>query len=81
MNLKEEIFLLQKLGNKMGWGHLMALATALWRRELENKYNSNFKSAAFIGVCECSIKKEHLEGIMKEVELYDRIVEKELNGG
>lgn len=71
---KHEVLAVKALGENIGYGHLMSLTTALWRRQLGEK----MKSGAFIGVCDCSIKKAHLKSLQGELELYDRLVASEL---
>ena len=38
MTKKDEIKAVKKLGNEIGYGHLMSLASAIWRHNLEEKY-------------------------------------------
>ena len=53
MRPEEEIKILEQLGSILGWGHMISLCTALWRRDLATKYGDGCKSGAFIGVCAC----------------------------
>lgn len=72
--IKREAAIVEQLGNSIGYGHLMALATALWRRKL--KAEGFPESGAFIGVCDISIKDDRLNDVMKEVHMYDEIVKR-----
>ncbi len=72
--IKREVAVLEMLGDNIGYGHLMALATALWRRKL--KAEGLPENAAFIGVCDISIKKDRLKSVMKEVHMYDEIIKR-----
>ncbi len=72
--IKREAAVVEQLGNSIGYGHLMALATALWRRKL--KAEGLPENGAFIGVCDISIKKDRLKSVMKEVHMYDEIIKR-----
>lgn len=71
---KQEVMAVKHLGDSLGYGHLMSLATALWRKELNN--NGLPEQGAFIGVCDISIKDDMLDSVMKGVRLYDEIVKR-----
>ena len=79
MRLEDEIQAVQQLGNWMGYGHMMSLCTALWRRQLATNYGEKAQSGAFIGVCSCSITADMLPSAMQTVALYDGIVAKVLD--
>lgn len=79
MRQEDEIKIVQQLGRAIGYGHMMSLCTALWRRELAASYGDRCKSGAFIGVCACSIKEDVLPSAMQTVALYDGIVAKALD--
>lgn len=72
--IKQEVAAVERLGDSIGCGHLMALATALWRRKLKAKGLP--ENAAFIGVCDISIKNNRLNSVMKEVHMYDEIIKR-----
>ena len=72
--IKQQAAVIETLGDSIGYGHLMALATALWRRKL--KAQGLPESVAFIGVCDISIKDDRLDSVMKEVRMYDEIVKR-----
>ena len=61
----QEVEATKKLGEEIGYGHLMCLASALWRKSLSDKgYPTN---GAFVP----SIAKKSDE---KEIKLYDSII-------
>lgn len=72
--IKQEAVAVEWLGDSIGYGHLMALATALWRRKL--KAEGLPEHGAFIGVCDISIKDDMLDRVMKGVRMYDEIVKR-----
>lgn len=78
--LKVEALEVKRLGERIGYGHLMALASALWRKELSDKYGEQMKRGAFIGVCDISIKQDTLDNIQGEIKMYDRLVEMVFGG-
>ena len=70
-NLKKEIEAVKQLGDQIGYGHLMSLASSLWREVLAP---DGLESAAFVPVCIYSVKDEDLEMVNKGIEHYDKIV-------
>jgi len=36
-NLAKEVIMVKEIGEKIGYGHLMELASALWRKSLKDK--------------------------------------------
>ena len=75
---KEQVQILKKLGDEIGYGHLMALASALWRKKLCDEHGERYKSGAFIPVVDCVVEPQHLRKIKSELELYDGIVKRAL---
>ena len=73
-SMKEQVQSVKQLGDKMGYGHLMALASALWRKKLCDEHGERYKSGAFIAVVDCVVEPEHLRKMKAELELYDYIV-------
>lgn len=69
-----EVCAVQRLGEQIGYGHLMSLASALWRRDLVNKYGDGFASGAFVPILRGLIVGEWTENVEKEIEIYDEIV-------
>ena len=64
----------QRIGEQIGYGHLMSLASALWRRELTKKYNEKFTESAFVPTLKMLVVDDWQENIEKENRLYDEIV-------
>jgi len=75
--LVEEVLLVKRIGDRIGYGHLMSLASALWRR----KFPSEAASGAYVCVCETSVKKDIMDAVKATNEVYDEIVKKALEGG
>lgn len=75
---KEQVQVLKKLGDEIGYGHLMALASAIWRKKLCDEHGEQYKSGAFIPVVDCVVEPEHLRKMKPELELYDGIVKRAL---
>ena len=76
---KEQVQIIRKLGEQMGYGHLMALTSAVWRKKLCDEHGEKYKSGAFIPVVDCVVDPEFLRVSMKpEIELYDNIVKRVL---
>lgn len=77
---KAEILAVDSLGRQIGFGHLMSLATALWRRQLK-KSGEHLMSGAFVPTVDLFVKDEHLPSVMGNVKLYDEYVSRKLEGG
>lgn len=75
---KEQVKLVKSIGDEIGYGHLMCIASALWRKNLKN--HGVPLEGAFIPTIEYSVKKTDLKHIQKDKELYDSIIEKSLSG-
>jgi len=75
-----EVATVQRLGEQIGYGHLMSLASALWRRELASKYGDGYQSGAFVPTLSSLVKDEWADNLCKEMKLYDAIVEETLGG-
>jgi len=54
---KKEFEEVEALGNRIGYGNMMAIASALWRRTLQKKYGHTL--GAFIPTCKEFILKKH----------------------
>jgi hypothetical protein len=75
MNEGKEIQLVKDLGEQIGYGHLMILASALWRKSLKDKGYPEI--GAFVPTCMPFIgDKEILEATERENEMYDKLIEK-----
>ncbi len=78
MNAKNEIKAVKALGEEIGYGQLMILASALWRKSLKDKGYPEV--GAFVPTCLPFIgDKEILENTEKENKVYDRLIEKYAN--
>lgn len=72
MTDKEEIEAVKQLGEAIGYGHLMALASALWRKSLKEKGYPT--SGAFIGTCISSVYKKYRKQFESENKYYDKYI-------
>ncbi len=70
--MKTEVNRVKELGDQIGYGHLMSIASALWRKSLED--NGHPVIGAFVPTCLPFIEKEIVEATKKEREMYDRMV-------
>ena len=70
--LKQEVDAVRELGDKIGYGNLMELASALWRERLNETLG--FSSGAFVPVCTYSIKKADMDMVNKSSRTYDNII-------
>jgi hypothetical protein len=77
MTQKQEIEAVKQLGEAIGYGNMMALATALWRKDLRD--HGYPESGAFIGTIYQLLNEEGKEIADKELPAYDRLIEKTLN--
>ena len=73
----EEVLLVKRIGDRIGYGHLMSLASALWRRHLPKGQ----EHGAYVCVCDVSVKEDILDAVRATNEVYDEIVKKALEGG
>jgi hypothetical protein len=69
-----EVNAVKRLGEQIGYGHLMSLASALWRRKLTKEYNEKFAEGAFVPTLKMLVVEDWQENIEKENKLYDSIV-------
>ena len=68
----DEVKAVKELGEKIGYGNMMSIASALWRKSL--KENGYPISGAFVPTCLPFIK-EDLQDLDKEgMEMYDKMV-------
>lgn len=81
MTQKQEIEAVKQLGEAIGYGNMMSLATALWRKKLRDRGYP--EDGAFIGTVYPLLNEEGKEIADKEVPVYDRLIENTLkdNGG
>ena len=72
MDIKTEIEVVKKVGEKIGYGHMMELASALWRQKLRDTKVP--ETGAFISVLSSDVKGEALERAIKNNDHYDNIL-------
>jgi hypothetical protein len=77
MTQKQEIEAVKQLGEAIGYGNMMSLATALWRKKLRD--SGYPQSGAFIGTIYQLLNEEGKEIADIELPAYDRLIEKTLN--
>lgn len=70
--IKTEVIQVKELGEKIGYGHLMELASALWRKSLQEKGYPT--SGAFIPIIEALIVKDALDISKRSKTTYDEFV-------
>ena len=73
-----EVAAVQRLGEEIGYGHLMSLASALWRRKLTKEYSENFAECAFVPTLKKLVVENWHENIERSNKLYDEIVKNAL---
>ena len=69
---KKEIAEVKLLGSRIGYGHLMELASALWREDLEKQGYPII--GAFVPTVESFIKDEYVQLTKNNKENYDRLL-------
>lgn len=70
--IKRQVDVVKCLGESIGYGHLMSLASALWRKQLEESGVPT--DGAFSPTLDMFIDKEILKGVQRERKLYDSFV-------
>ena len=69
-----EVTAVQRLGDQIGYGYLMWLTSALWRKKLVDKYGNGHEKGAFVPTISVLLNEEGLNIFQKEIGLYDEIV-------
>lgn len=72
MNNQEDIQAVKNLGERIGYGHLMELASAIWRKKLIDA--GGHPSGAFVPTLIFSIREEDKKFTKKTMDYYDKIV-------
>jgi hypothetical protein len=72
MDIKTEIEVVKKVGEKIGYGHMMEIASALWRQKLRDSKTP--ETGAFIAVLSSDVKEEAKERSVSTVNHYDRML-------
>ena len=62
----------KELGEKIGYGNLMSIASALWRKTLKDSGTPIV--GAFVPTCTLFIKDEYKELTNEGVEIYDDLI-------
>lgn len=70
-----EVAAVKRLGEQIGYGHLMSLASALWRRHLTKEYSEKMADGAFVPTLKMLVVEDWQENVEKAIKLYDSIVE------
>lgn len=70
-----EVVAVQRLGEQIGYGNLMHIASALWRRELIKAYGEGYETGVLVPVMGRIVKEERQESLHKEMKFMDRLVE------
>lgn len=73
MTMEQEIIAVKQLGEAIGYGNMMVLATALWRKSLRD--NGYPESGAFIGTIYGLLDEGGRQIADKEIPMYDRLIE------
>ena len=73
-NLKLEVKAVKKIGEQIGYGHLMELASALWRKSLKDKGFP--ESRAFVATILSCVEKEMAQATEAERKMYDGFIKK-----
>lgn len=74
MSLESEVQMVKAIGDKIGYGHLMELASALWRKDLREKGYP--ESGAFVPTILSCVEKEMAQQTESERKMYDGFIEK-----
>lgn len=69
-----EVNAVQRLGKQIGYGHLMWLASALWRRKLVKEYGAGREKGAFLPTISILLNEEGLDIFQQQIGIYDEIV-------
>ena len=70
-----EVVAVQRLGEKIGYGNLMSIASALWRRKMVKAYGKGYETGAFVPVTKNLVKDEWQENLHKDMKFMDKLVE------
>ena len=69
-----EVAAVQRLGEQIGYGNLMWLASALWRRKLVKEWGEGHEKGAFLPTVSCLLNEEGVEIFQKQIGIYDEII-------
>ena len=69
-----EVVAVERLGEQIGYGNLMWLASAIWRRKLVKDWGAGHEKGAFLPTVSCLLNEEGLDIFQKQIVVYDEIV-------
>jgi len=70
--MKTDVKVIKQIGDQIGYGHLMSIATSLWKANMiEQGYPI---SGVFVPTCMAFIKDEHKEMHETDVKQYDNYI-------
>lgn len=72
---EQEVKMVKELGDAIGYGNLMSMASALWRKMLIEEYGNG--NGAFVPTILSFLKREDQRNEMKSMKIYDKIVAKQ----
>lgn len=70
--MKNEILLVKELGDQIGYGNLMTIASAIWRKKLKD--SGTPVSGAFVPTIEYFLNDEGMEIFERERPIYDKLI-------
>ncbi len=74
--MKAEILKVKRLGDEIGYGHLMSIASALWRKSLKEKNLQPY--GAFVPTLIHYLKGDEKTDALETCNRYDKIIEENL---
>lgn len=74
---KEQILTVEEIADQIGYGHLMHIASALWREKLKNSGVPD--NGAFFPTLEFCMKQKEMTHVRKDKELYDGLIKNAKN--
>ena len=76
MDHYEEIKLVEELGDKIGYGNMMCIASVLWSRKLSNWHGYDLSDGAFVPTLLDFIKDEYKAPTLKDLAIEQGWVDK-----
>ena len=70
-----EVVAVQRLGEQIGYGNLMSIASALWRRKMVKAYGKGYETGVFVPTIPHLVKDEWQENLQKEMKFMDKMIE------
>ena len=75
--IKKEVLEVKELGDRIGYGHLMTIASALWRKLLKD--NGAPETSAFVPTIYPFLNEDGKDNQDKEMLIYDQLVNETFN--